>query len=87
MFLEYYNFISEAEQIGIDWQTDTYDEGLHLNVSGAEKFSRYFGQILAKNHSLTSRKDDEETASLWNGYLNEYLSKKKEMEGKANEED
>ena len=85
--LAYYNFISEAEQIGIDWQTDTYDEGLHLNVYGAEKFSRYFGQILAKNHSLTSRKDDEETASLWNGYLNEYLSKKKEMEGKANEKD
>ncbi len=79
----YYNFIPKAEEMGIDWQTDTYDGGLHLNVYGAEKFSRYFGQILANEHGLTSHKNEGSIAKLWNGYLNEYQNKKKEMEGNS----
>ncbi len=85
--LAYYNFIPKAAEMGIDWQTDTYDAGLHLNVYGAEKFSKYFGQILANEHGLDSHKDEEDVARLWDGYLNEYQNKKKEMEGTANEKD
>ena len=44
--LVYWNFLEHQDQIGIDWNTDTYDTGLHLNVYGAEKMSRYFGQLL-----------------------------------------
>ena len=44
--LTYWNFLDYQEEIGIDWNTDTYDTGLHLNVYGAEKMSRYFGQLL-----------------------------------------
>lgn len=35
--LVYYNMLEYTEEAGIDYRTDTYDAGLHLNVSGAEK--------------------------------------------------
>ena len=66
--------------MGIDWQTDTYDEGLHLNANGAEKFTEYFGKILAENYGLDSRKGESEIALRWDAYLAEYQKIKKEME-------
>jgi hypothetical protein len=76
----YYNFIPLADEIGIDWQTDTYDEGLHLNVYGAEKFTKHLGALLSEKHGIASHKDEAEAASRWNNYLNEYENKKKQME-------
>lgn len=79
--ISYYNFIPEAEQMGIDWQTDTYDEGLHLNVYGAEKLTKRVGELLQKEHNISSRKADAETVERWDGYLKEYNDRKKQMEG------
>lgn len=81
--LAYYNFIPLADEIGIDWNTDTYDYGLHLNVDGAEKLTDYFGNILVQEHGLKSHKGESATAARWNAYLSEYESKKKEMENKS----
>lgn len=78
--IDYYNFIPKCDEIGIDWQTDTYDGGLHLNANGAEKFTRYFGKILSENYGLVSKKDDSAVADKWNEYLEEYRMRKKEME-------
>ena len=78
--LSYYNFIPYADEMGIDWQTDTYDEGLHLNVYGAEKFTTYLGALLQKEHGITTHKDDAETVARWNAYLEEYENNKKQME-------
>ena len=47
--LRYINFLDIADEVGIDYNTDTYDGGLHLNVYGAEKMSRYLGKILKFN--------------------------------------
>ena len=44
--LRYINFLDIADEVGIDYNTDTYDGGLHLNMYGAEKMSRYLGEIL-----------------------------------------
>ena len=46
--LAYYNFIPLCEEIGIDWETDTYDVGVHLNVYGAEKLTSYLGRLLVE---------------------------------------
>lgn len=78
--IDYYNFIPYADDMGIDWQTDTYDGGLHLNAYGAEKFTEYFGEILLKEYGLTSHKDDTAVAERWDNYLKEYKTVKKEME-------
>ena len=72
----YYNFIPECENIGIDWTTDTYDEGAHLNVYGAEKMTRYFGEILKSSHGFSTPYESAE----WNELVKTYYDRKKQME-------
>lgn len=75
--LLYINALSHLEQIGIDWQKDTYDGGLHLNVQGAEKFSLWLGSILSDTCSLPSRQTEEPLSSLWEEKVNRYHTKKR----------
>ena len=63
--LAYYNFLADADKIGIDFSTDTYDGGLHLNYSGATKLSKYFGNILSTEHNVPDRRGDEALDKLW----------------------
>ena len=76
--LHYYNFIDCIEEIGIDWSTDTYDAGVHLNVYGAEKLTSYFGTILRDTFELESRKDDASLAKLWQGKIEAYYQEKEQ---------
>ncbi len=78
--LTYYNFIPLCEEMGIDFATDTYDGGLHLNVYGAEKLSDYFGKILAEKHGVADRRADVQAAGLWQGRVNRYYEDKKSRE-------
>ena len=66
--LDFYNFLDNAEEIGIDYNKDTYDGGLHLNLTGATKLSKYFAKILKENYNLTDYIGDE----LYNKKLEEY---------------
>lgn len=63
--LDYFNYEKLAPEIGIDYNTDTYDAGLHLNLSGAEKLSRYFGAYLTENYDLTDYREDPEYAEVY----------------------
>lgn len=74
--LAYYNFIPECENIGIDWTADTYDEGAHLNVYGAEKMTRYFGEILKNSHGF----DASGESSEWDGLVKSYYERKRQLE-------
>ena len=80
--VSYYNFIPLSDEIGIDWQTDTHDKGLHLNTYGAEKMTDYFGNILASDFGLTSQKDKAEVVARWDEYLVKYNELKKQSEEK-----
>ena len=75
--LSYYNFINCQEEIGLDWSTDTYDEGVHLNVSGAEKLTDYFGKLLSEQHRLPDHRTEAETAALWAEKLERYRTEQK----------
>ena len=69
----YYNFAAIAEtEIGIDFQTETYDAGLHLNHSGAVKMSDYFAEILQKNHGMTDHRNDPAVAAVYDEKLKKY---------------
>ena len=63
--LTYVNFLEHQEETGIDYTTDTYDAGLHLNLSGAEKSSAWFGTILKEQPGITDRRSDEVLSGKW----------------------
>ncbi len=56
--LRYDNMIAENDAIGIDMQTDTYDQGQHLNLNGAEKLTRWFGAVLKNEYGLTDHRGE-----------------------------
>lgn len=74
--LAYYNFIGMEEELGLDWSTDTYDAGAHLNVFGAEKLTSYFGSLLVERHGFTSRQNDTELSALWQKKLDKYYKER-----------
>lgn len=63
--LRYYNFLECRDAVGLNMEQDTYDAGLHLNVSGAEKLARYFGEILAEELTLPDHTGDEALREIW----------------------
>ena len=71
--LSYYDLTEKTDEIGIDLLHDTYDGGLHLNVYGAEKTTRYFGEILKQyiNNNNTDDKTDEVWKAKTERYYNE----------------
>ncbi len=70
--LRYYNFLENIDEIGLDYNTDTYDRGFHLNLSGAEKLSTYFGKILVEELGLTSHHGDAEYEQIWTKLTQQY---------------
>ena len=74
--LPYYNLLEAQEAIGLDWSADTYDTGLHLNVWGAEKLSRYFGRLLQQDLALPDRRDDPALSAVWEEKLRIYDRRK-----------
>ena len=70
--LAFYNFLDHVQEMGIDYTTDTYDAGLHLNLSGATKLSCFFADILAENHGLADHRDDPQIADIYDEKLRLY---------------
>ena len=79
--LLYINMLDYQEEIGIDWSTDTYDTGLHLNVYGAEKASRWFGKILQEQCGLTDHRTESTLSDIWAEKVATYQERKEIKEG------
>jgi hypothetical protein len=75
----YINFLEHLEESGIDFNTDTYDMGLHLNLSGAEKLSKYFGKILKNKYSLKDHRNDNILSNVWQEKIDFYYSEKEKQ--------
>ena len=75
----YVNTLLYADEIGLDMSTDTYDEGLHLNVYGAEKLSVWLGKELKERYALTDFRGEEGLAWVYNRRLEEYKKEKAEQ--------
>ena len=78
--LLYINLLDHQEQIGIDWSTDTYDAGLHLNVYGAEKLSSYFGKILSEDCGVPDHRTDAAISADWAEKVKTYYARKEALE-------
>ena len=70
--LTYINFLEHGDETGIDYKTDTYDAGLHLNLAGAEKSSAWFGKILKEQPGITDRRGDSALAAKWQEKIDYY---------------
>lgn len=70
--LPYINFLELQDEMGIDWTQDTYDGGLHLNLSGAEKMSQYFGTVLTEEYKIPDRRGEAELEEYWAGVIERY---------------
>ncbi len=77
--LLYVNMLNYQDEIGIDWTTDTYDAGLHLNVFGAEKASVWFGRLLDEKCDLPDRRRDEVVSTDWIGKCEKYYQQKEAL--------
>ncbi len=80
--IRYINFLNLTEDVGLDFQTDTYDGGLHLNLSGAEKLSKYFGRILKEEYGLSDHHNDSELVKVWEEKSDFYNQMKARQEQK-----
>lgn len=60
-----------SQEIPIDWQTDNYDGGDHLNYFGATKVTRYIGEYL-HNTGLFSDKRSDPAFNQWNLALEDF---------------
>lgn len=70
--LRYINFLELADEIGIDYDTDTYDAGLHMNLSGAEKLSGYIGKVLVEDYGIEDRRNEKELSDIWEKKITAY---------------
>lgn len=70
--LTYMNFLELTDEIGIDYNTDTYDAGLHMNLSGAIKLSDYLGKFLSEELDVPDRRGDERLSEIWERNIAEY---------------
>lgn len=77
--LPYINFLELQEETGVDYATDTYDGGLHMNLSGAEKLSRYIGRYLTEETGIPDRRGEGELAGRWEEKLAAYEAEKQEQ--------
>ena len=74
--LLYINFLELIEETGLDFSTDTYDAGLHLNLSGAEKITEYLGEVLRGETNLADRRSEEHLSGIWEDKLAAYEREK-----------
>ena len=78
--LRYYNFLENIEEIGLDYTTDTYDRGAHLNLAGAEKLAKYFGRILRDEVKIQGHTGDAAYEATWADLTDKYNRIKAQQE-------
>ena len=63
--LPYINFYELLDETGIDYETDTYDGGLHMNLDGARKLSKYLGNVLVSEYGIEDYRNDTAISDVY----------------------
>ena len=69
--VDYFNGLHHLEEIGFDFTTDMI-EFSHVNASGANKLSTYYGKMIKENYDIPDRSEDKKYADWHDDYM-EYL--------------
>lgn len=78
--LPYINFYELLEETGIDFETDTYDGGLHMNLNGADKLSEYLGGLLREQYGIPDRRNDPVLSAVYAEKTSFYEEMKREQQ-------
>ena len=62
--LTYINFNELTDELDINYRTDTYDGGMHINLSGADKMTHYIGRMLAEM-GVPDRRGEPKLNDMW----------------------
>ena len=69
--IPFIDFNRRYEEIGINMSEDFFDKS-HLNYKGAEKFTRFFAGVIAKEYPNIKSKDTNNTTAMWEKDIKEY---------------
>ena len=84
--LQYLNALDTLDEIGLDFEVDTYDAGLHLNRQGAEKMARYLGGWLREScPALVDQRGDAALAAAWEVKIWQYRTMRAAQEREITE--
>ena len=72
--IEYCDYDQETSLIGLDFATDFVDEGNHMNVFGAEKFSTYLGQHIKDHYDVVDHRGDPTYEKVWQEKCERYYN-------------
>lgn len=61
-FINFYDLLKETD---INYETDTYDGGLHLNRNGAGKLAKYLGKVLTEQYGIPDHRNDADIAKVY----------------------
>ena len=75
--IDYLDFNILQNELKIDWNNDTLDNGDHMNFKGALKLTDYFGKYINNKNILENHKNDT-NYNNWNEDLIKYKDKVKE---------
>ena len=78
--LPYINFYELIDTIKIDYEKDTYDGGLHMNLYGANKLSDYLGEWLVEKYALKDYRNDKKISQIYDEKIRFYEDMKKEQQ-------
>lgn len=71
------NYLNFLDMDVVDYDTDCFDEGSHLNPSGARKVTDYLGAYITANYDIENQRNNEAYAEWHEDYL-EYENYKAE---------
>lgn len=69
----YWDLNEEVDQIGIDWKTDTFDAGDHMNYYGALKLTDYLAGKLEEAYDLPDHRGDDAYKEAWEDKYPKFL--------------
>lgn len=69
--LTYVDLNLKIKELGINWQEDSYDQGDHLNLYGAQKVTAWMGKWLKENCDMPDHRNDPEYED-WNKVEEKY---------------
>ena len=75
MGVEYIDINYMQEEVPIDWKTDTFDKGDHLNYYGAQKVTAYLGKYLSERGIFEDKRENPDYA-FWNEQLKDFYRDK-----------